>query len=467
MKKALLSVLIVLLAFSLAFTQDNIFQFKTTPIVGYPDGSDDVDVNLPGYRNAYGVAVAGDGMVWNATYSSRYWKPDGVNNFYPDLITFVATRDTGGVVWLDTVNVYNKPLWIWNPDDGSVDTLRFINMPDGSIDTLSLGNRGMATDHNGDIVIADNSGNLYKINHLTHEGIAKWAMGTNAARPACDAQGFTYHAGLFGGTVNILDPDDWSSPYNTIPDVAPGVSRCMEVSPDGKHVFVARSGGGLLHYYSADGVDGTYAIADTILKAWANQGFVAWDPRGILWFGQREEDPPFKVVGLDPDQDWAIVDSVSFTMWAASPKTDTTSLNYPQPQYIRAVRDAAFNADGSRMYLADYYGFTLKEFELVPNPETGIGEISKEVPGSFTLYNNYPNPFNPTTIIPFDLPQSAHVKLKVYDALGREVGIFIDGQMDAGSHQYEFNGANLATGTYYFKLTVDTKVATGRMMLIK
>ena len=467
MKKALLSVLIVLLAFSLAFTQDDIFKFKTTPIVGYPDGSDDVDVNLPGYRNAYGVAVAGDGMVWNATYSSRYWKKNGVDNFYPDLITVIATRDTGGPgPYQDTVLVYNKPLWIWNPDDGSIDTLRFINMPDGSIDTLSLGNRGMASDHNGDIVISDNSGNIYKINHLTHEGMAKYPLGTNAATPACDADGFTYHAGLFGGTVIIMDPDDWSSPYNTIPDVAPGVSRGMEVSPDGKHVFVERSGGGVLHYYSADGVDGTYAIADTILKTRAMQGFVAWDPRGILWFGQHEEAPPAVVWGLDPDQDFAVVDSVSFTVWIPGVMTDTTSRNYPQPQYIRAVRDAAFNADGSSMYLADYYGFTLKEFELVPNVNS-IGGISKEVPGSFTLYNNYPNPFNPSTIIPFDLPQSAHVKLKVYDALGREVGIFIDGQMDAGSHQYEFNGANLATGTYYFKLTVDTKVATGRMMLIK
>jgi hypothetical protein len=288
-------------------------------------------------------------------------------------------------------------------------------------------------------------------------------LGGLPARPGIDAEGFVYHIDLLGGDVVILDPDDWSAPYNTIPAVAPGVSRAMEVSADGQNVYIQRSGGGILHY--TGNVDDGFTIADTLIKNIPMQGIVQWDPAGLLWACQREEDPPFKCLVLDPDQDYAIIDSTSIINWAATEKTDTTSQgNYAQPYYLRCPRDAAFNVDGTKMYYADMYGYTIKEWTYNP---TSIGELSKEVPGTFTLYHNYPNPFNPATVIPFDLHKPAHVKLKVYDALGREIGTFIDGNMKAGSHKYEFDGSNLASGTYYFKITVDTKVATGRMMLVK
>jgi len=431
--------------------------------VGNAVGTDEGEaaVNLPGFRLPYGVAVAGDGKVWCAQYSSRYYPVDGAN-YYPDLFLTITEKDTGTGAYLDTLLTYNKPLWILDPETGDIDTLRFLTMPDQSIDTLYAGNRGMVTDPNGDIIIADNTGRLIKINHLTHEVIDVADVGGNTARPACDAEGFTYHIDLLGGDVKIYDPDDWTSPYNTIPAVAPGVCRAMEVSPDGQNVYVQRSGGGILHY--TGNVDDGFTIADTLIKTIPMQGVVAWDPAGLLWAAQREEDPPFKVLALDPDQDYAIVDSTTFTMWAATAKTDTTPGNYPEPWYLRAVRDAAFADDGNTLYLADYYGYTLKKFTAVVN---SIDPVERQIPGSFTLYHNYPNPFNPSTTISFDLPKQSHVKLKVYDALGRLVGTFIDTQMKAGNHKYLFDGSNLASGTYYYKITVDTRVATGKMMLIK
>jgi hypothetical protein len=463
----LLVIFITLFLFAgLALSQDAAkYEFSDTPIVGNPVGTDagEAAVNLPGFRLPYGVAVAGDGKVWCAQYSSRYYNDDEGVRVYPDLFLVVAEKDTGTGVYLDTTEVYNKPLWIWDPVAETIDTIRFLTLPDESIDTLSTGNRGMATDPNGDIIIADNTYDaLYKINHLTKEVMAKYVVGGAPARPACDAEGFTYHCDLFGGSVVILDPDDWTAPYNTITDVAAGVNRGMEVSPDGQNVYVQRSGGGILHY--TGNVDDGFTISDTLIKNIPMQGVVQWDPAGLLWAGQREEDAPFTFWALDPDQDYAIVDSITFTNWAATAKTDTTTGGYPQPSYLRAPRDAAFSADGNTFYFADYYGYTLKEFKKTA---ASIGDVSRDVPGTFKLYHNYPNPFNPTTVIPFDLNKQAHVKLKVYDALGREIGTYIDGQMKAGSHNFEFDGSNLASGTYYFKITVDTKVATGKMMLLK
>jgi len=228
---------------------------------------------------------------------------------------------------------------------------------------------------------------------------------------------------------------------------------------------------GVHRYHSADGVDGTYALVDTIMAQYDSMTFITnlaqWHPSGLLWMGSYDDAAPRKMFAVDPDQGYALVDSLNEIEFVGDNLADTTIYGYNQPWYMRVVRDAEFSADGNFLYTADYYSYSVKRWRFVDPTSIQPGEDSKVVPGTFTLHHNYPNPFNPTTVIPFDLHKNAHVRLKVYDALGREIGTFIDSNMKAGSHNFEFDGSNLASGTYYFKITVDTKVATGRMMLIK
>jgi hypothetical protein len=73
-------------------------------------------------------------------------------------------------------------------------------------------------------------------------------------------------------------------------------------------------------------------------------------------------------------------------------------------------------------------------------------------PIAFGLAQNYPNPFNPTTNIRFQVPEAADVRLAVYDRLGREVGVILNGRMDAGSHETQFDATGLASGVYLYKL---------------
>jgi streptogramin lyase len=457
-KLFVLAVSIVLLC-SLSFAQNGAkWEFSGTPVVGWDIATDqgEAGVNIYGFKNPYSVAIDPNGNIWCGSYFQRYrFAEDGVTRIYPDDIE-APSGDS-------TILVASYPIFIMKTD-ASYDSLVYLSLPDESVDTLLTGHRGMVTDHEGNIIVCHNSGTIYKMNYLTYEVMDTYPIGGAPARPACDASGYVFHIDLFGGTCTILDPADWSAPYNTIENVSTSVSRGMEVSPDGMHAFFLTSANGLLHYYSADGVDGTYALEDTLLKGYGLQGFVQWDPAGLVWAGQREEDAPYKAWALDPAQDFAVVDSSTFTYFAATDKSDTTSGGYAQPQYLRAPRDAAFNASGDKFYFADFYSYTIKEFSKV---SAIPGELNKDIPGTFTLYNNYPNPFNPTTIIPFDLHKPANVKLVVFDALGRKVGTYLDQPMTAGSHQFEFDGSNLSSGTYYYKITVDTKVATGRMLLVK
>lgn len=105
-------------------------------------------------------------------------------------------------------------------------------------------------------------------------------------------------------------------------------------------------------------------------------------------------------------------------------------------------------------------------FDIVTT--SSIQNISNEVPDGFSLKQNFPNPFNPSTSIQFSLPTSSLVTLKVYDVTGKEVATLVNGQkLSAGSFQYDFNGSNLASGMYFYTLSTDNFRETKKMMLVK
>lgn len=97
----------------------------------------------------------------------------------------------------------------------------------------------------------------------------------------------------------------------------------------------------------------------------------------------------------------------------------------------------------------------------------GISINTNEIPKSFALYSNYPNPFNPVTRIKFDIPADVKAKLVVYDILGREVSTVIDGELKAGSYSLDFDASNLPSGVYFYRLTTDRFTDTKKMLLIK
>ncbi len=97
----------------------------------------------------------------------------------------------------------------------------------------------------------------------------------------------------------------------------------------------------------------------------------------------------------------------------------------------------------------------------VNDSEDGSNEMS------FELSQNYPNPFNPTTMINYRLNKEGMTKLAIYNILGQEVKILINENMRAGSYSTPFNGSNLSSGVYFYKLQTKNQVQVKKMMLIK
>ncbi len=90
-----------------------------------------------------------------------------------------------------------------------------------------------------------------------------------------------------------------------------------------------------------------------------------------------------------------------------------------------------------------------------------------QLPSRFALEQNYPNPFNPTTNIRFDLPESAHTSVTVYDMLGRQVATLLNEQMPAGTHTVNFDASSLSSGIYLYRMQANGQTLTRSMTLIK
>ncbi len=88
-------------------------------------------------------------------------------------------------------------------------------------------------------------------------------------------------------------------------------------------------------------------------------------------------------------------------------------------------------------------------------------------PLTYTLDQNYPNPFNPSTTIGFSLASAGAVTLKIYDILGREVAVLVNGVLTAGAHRIQWNAAGMPSGMYVYALTAGSYTNVKRMMVVK
>jgi hypothetical protein len=96
------------------------------------------------------------------------------------------------------------------------------------------------------------------------------------------------------------------------------------------------------------------------------------------------------------------------------------------------------------------------------------------IPDKYSLFQNYPNPFNPVTKIKYDLPDKGFVSLIVYDIIGREISQLIKGVKSPGNYIIDFDGSNLSSGMYFYKLTISEPsgkmikyTSVKKMLLIK
>lgn len=114
------------------------------------------------------------------------------------------------------------------------------------------------------------------------------------------------------------------------------------------------------------------------------------------------------------------------------------------------------------------FGYAVGKNGIILNyaSPTGISDLTLKE-NDFHLYQNFPNPFNPSTLIEFNLPKNAFVTIKIYNSLGELEKVLMSEYKPAGSHQVSFNSDGFSSGVYYYRLAADNFISAKKAVIIK
>lgn len=150
-----------------------------------------------------------------------------------------------------------------------------------------------------------------------------------------------------------------------------------------------------------------------------------------------------------------------------------TPSNWDHTQQLSMWRDFSYPTS-SQSYTAAEGDFPVGDLNWFPDKRaewegeaTSTDEIAETLPQKFEIKGNYPNPFNPTTNISFNLANQNQVSLEVFNVLGARVSSHDLGTRQAGTHSYTYDASELPSGVYIVRMTAGNQVATSRMTLIK
>jgi hypothetical protein len=142
---------------------------------------------------------------------------------------------------------------------------------------------------------------------------------------------------------------------------------------------------------------------------------------------------------------------------------------FNRKQNLGATRVTAIMVYNNYVYVGngDYGAVPVSLWKRPLADVIGIKPLGNEVPESYRLYQNFPNPFNQTTVIRFDIARAGKVKLNVFDITGREVTVLIDESLQPNKYQVVFDAENLSSGIYFYTLRSGEFIQTYKMLLLK
>jgi uncharacterized delta-60 repeat protein len=276
---------------------------------------------------------------------------------------------------------------------------------------------------------------------------------------------------------------DTSYSYNDIATVA--------YSPSGRQKWVARYGTGFRSSAEAAGIaadkfgnicvtgdsyDSTYTFSDYATIRYDSSGAEQWVS---LYDGTGHADDLASALRLDGEgniyvgggsmgpgltYDYAVV------KYRPDGKSDWDARYKAFPNSTDEIKALGLDASDNVYVsgISSAYRWQVVNTIKYSQGVSSVGPASGITPSTFTLYQNYPNPFNPQTTIRYILPKRSHVRITVYDLLGREISTLADQLQEAGPHAVQFDARGLSSGAYFYRVwSPDGYVSSKKMMLIR
>jgi len=465
------------------------------------------DYEMP-RSNGYGIhgtVVAPDGNVWVAMHGP-------------------LAQDS--IIINDTLSVYVRPIHVFTPsgEHASFSPIRFVTNDDGSQDTLTYSGKGMALDTDGNIIYATD--HLYRFNYQSGEMMDKLAVPYDDAgslssltAPSVDSDGNVYVSWVGGASRPVVKISSDFLTQSTVADAGVNYNRSTLVTPDAGRIFLGSTWGtGGIRVLEAnflgtayDSVD-TYGVidhtwdvydiaydttisgtdttitADTTITSttepidmWAE--VLGWN-LGVLWSGGT--DPDWGVyydegttsphmyegswVGHNPNTG-EIVDSFGN---GGSLPADADASAFAAAGGTNGPRGLGVSADGLTMYVGD---FNTNCIQVWTNSDPVTLSIEDESEKSisalgYSLHQAYPNPFNPTTTISYEVGRTGNATLEIFNLKGELVRTLATGWHFNGIHTAKWNGQdnnglNVTSGTYIYRLSSSEVSFSKKVTFIK
>ena len=256
------------------------------------------------------------------------------------------------------------------------------------------------------------------------------------------------------------------------PDQGDSVVYSLTLSP----AWLSISKSGLV-----SGVPKALNLGDTAFVLYATDMHGASDMQIVKLHVVHVNHPPTPARLFTPAKNDTVVLTLQFNplqfVWRKSVDADTVFVK-DTLRYILTLKgsnvdttvlvkiDTTIKIDiAKKLTLSSFYTWTIKTFDglaTVASPDTfaffiksgtsGVSDNASEIPKEFSLAQNFPNPFNPTTTIQFGLPKRSNVELYMYDLLGKEIMSVVFGPLDAGFHSYMWNASAFSSGIYFYRL---------------
>jgi len=270
---------------------------------------------------------------------------------------------------------------------------------------------------------------------------------------------------IFRAMVNLLN-SGWSGNFHTyVYDQWNNVQYgYTNLSPNNKIAVRFTPGingditGVLIHLYNANNISG-------------NLSFEIWSDNGGLPGTKLGNTVNYDATNLDLSWNYINLQSSNVSV--------SSGTDYHIVTYFTAGSATGFMLDDgnvdnrSSVYSSSSstwgaFNYDLRIRPIIATDKSLVGiEESASLPQRFELYNNYPNPFNPTTIIKYELPKAGLVNLKIYDILGREVMTLVNNEQSPGVYKIPFKGENLSSGVYFYRIQAGSFVQSKKMILLK
>ncbi len=391
-----------------------------------------VDVFASGLAGPHGIATDNHGRIWEAGYLGgqiNVWNPDGTEVDFSPIDSVVVPKAGGG----DT--------------------------------TITIASsRGLAKDKDGNIINAWNPW-VVRIDAETGEGLNYFNFGGSPLSPTVDEDGYVYVGYVVGvSPVRVLDPGSFTLSQEIELADAPSFARGMVISYDGLTMYPGNldnaahanpifTSTDYINYIKTDSI-----YTDNMGNPIFTKQSVTVDRRdtdGTIWYSQDNSYGGAGTAQLDNALVMFNFDTDEYGyLYMPEPRTDQ---NGP--------RGVAFSKGGDTLYVASSNGGAV--YRYVHKDYVGIEDKEYGKISGFELNQNYPNPFNPTTEIEFTVAKAGQVSLTVYNMLGQKVATVVDKKMPMGTFNVTFDGSNLASGMYVYKLKASGVELSKKMMLIK